>query len=79
MVMSTDRAGKYSRRGSTASVVKALSRQRLSLRCGEASASIGNLHLSERTACGKNRVIAAVRSISRASWTDNRGAMREFG
>jgi hypothetical protein len=73
MVMSTDRAGKYSRRGSTASVVKALSRQRLSLRCGEASASIGNLHLSERTACGKNRVIAAVRSISRASWTDNRG------
>jgi hypothetical protein len=54
-------------------MVKALSRQRLSLRCGEASAFIGNLHLYERTAGGKNRVIAAVCSISRASWTDNRG------
>jgi hypothetical protein len=62
MVVSTDRGGKYSRRGSTASVVKALSRQRLSLRCGEASAFIGNPHLYERTAGGRNRVIAAVRS-----------------
>jgi len=73
MVMPKDREGKYARCRSTGSAVKVLSRQRLSLRCVEGIGLMGKLHFYQRTAGRKNKVIALARSMSRASWTDNRG------